>query len=229
VFSLLFEFQPPKEQWDLYLANKEILRPELEQVQGLVENVRYRSLTRDGWILSLSGWRGEPSVFGWHSRMSNHEAEERRRSQIVGDYRLRVGRVTSDTRIAEDKRIVESSFDAADAGASSYVTLVEATQTPEWVSSNNPQEIALYLGFDLNSYGDCISWDVFDAVFNPGEIMLLATWADAQSANDHAATQIVPEDSRVRVVRVVRDYSMLSGDVAVHHHSDASGREQLRA
>jgi hypothetical protein len=31
-----------------------MLRPELEQVEGLIDNIRYRSLTREGWILSLS-------------------------------------------------------------------------------------------------------------------------------------------------------------------------------
>jgi len=65
--------------------------------------------------------------------------------------------------------------------------------------------MALYLGFDLYSYGDCISWDIFDSLSSPGEIILVVSWKDAQSANDHAATEIVPDDARVRVVRVIRD------------------------
>jgi heme-degrading monooxygenase HmoA len=227
VFSLLFEFQPPAEQWDLYLANGKDVRPELEQVQGLLENIRYRSLTRDGWMLSLSDWSDEPSVVGWHTRMSDHEAKETARSRILGDYRLRVGEVTSDTRAVEDRKIIERRFDASQAGTNTYVTLIDARQTPQWVRSNTPQEIALHLGFDLNSYGNCISWDVFDAVFNPGEIILVVTWKDFQSANDHAATQMVPDDARVRVLRVVRDYSMSSE--VMHDRSGGPGREAVRA
>jgi len=57
MFSVIFEVRPKAEQWDAYLGNAKILRPELEQVDGFVENIRYRSLMRDGWILSLSSWR----------------------------------------------------------------------------------------------------------------------------------------------------------------------------
>ena len=109
------------------------------------------------------------------------------------------------------------------------MTLIDAKQTSEWVAANNPQEMALYLGFDLYSYGDCISWDIFDDVSSPGEIILLVTWKDAQSANDHAATQIVPDDARVRVVRVVSDHAMFDGRAAEQDHPDAVGRESIQA
>ena len=52
--TVIFEVQPRPEQWDAYLGSAKMLRPELEQVDGFVDNVRYRSLTRGGWILSLS-------------------------------------------------------------------------------------------------------------------------------------------------------------------------------
>ena len=45
-----------------YLGYAKILKPELEQMEGFIDNIRYRSLTRDGWILSLSGWRDEKSL-----------------------------------------------------------------------------------------------------------------------------------------------------------------------
>jgi hypothetical protein len=55
MFSVVFEVHPKPEQWDAYLGNAKMLRPELEQVEGFVDNIRYKSLTREGWILSLSG------------------------------------------------------------------------------------------------------------------------------------------------------------------------------
>ena len=225
MFSVLFEVQPQKEQSDSYLADAKLLHPEREAVPGFVDNIRYRSLTRDGWILSLSTWRDEASVVGWHARMRNDEVQGKGSNQIL-DYRLRVGEVTSDTQVPEGK---EHRPDAAAVAGGTYVTLIDAKQTSEWVAANNPQEIAIYLGFDLYSYGDCISWDIFDAVSSPGEIVLLVTWKDAESANDHAATQIVPDDARVRVVRVVRDYAMSDRQEAPQYYPDAAGRETTRA
>ena len=62
MFAVLFEVHPRSTQWDAYLGYAKILRPKLEQIEGFVDNIRYRSLTREGWILSLSGWRDEKAL-----------------------------------------------------------------------------------------------------------------------------------------------------------------------
>ena len=59
MFAVIFEVHPKPDKWDAYLALGKMLRPELEQIGGFVENVRYRSLRRPGWLLSLSAWRNE--------------------------------------------------------------------------------------------------------------------------------------------------------------------------
>jgi len=228
MFAVLIEAEPYKEQRDAYLAKAHSLRAELEQAPGFVDNIRYRSLTRDGWILSLSGWRDEESVTGWHERMRDDEAGENGWSGLLADYRLRVGEVTLDTRAPETHQTIDHRLDETGAGRGTYMTLIDAKQTPEWVGANNPQQIALYLGFDLYSYGDCLAWDVFDSASNPGEILLSVTWKDAASANDHAATQIVPENARVRVVRIVRDDAVADGGESTPDHP-AAPREAIRA
>ncbi len=50
MFSVLFEVHPKEPQWDAYLDFAKMLKPELEKIDGFVDNIRYRSLTRDGWI-----------------------------------------------------------------------------------------------------------------------------------------------------------------------------------
>lgn len=201
MFSVLFEVQPRRDEWDVFFARANIRRAELDETPGFIGNAHYTSLMRDGWVLSLSDWRDEESILSWHERTRGDEGRDR---EIVPEHRLRVGEVTFDTGLAEDHGIAGRGKDSgADEGT--YLTLIDAKQTLEWVSANNPQEIALYLGFDLNSYGDCISWDIFNSLSNPGEIVLVVEWRNAQPANDHAATQIVPDDARVRVLRVVRD------------------------
>src|SRR5689334_22070809 len=96
MFSEMFEVQPRPDQWDAYLDNATLLRPELEQVNGFVENVRYRSLIRERWILSLSDWRDEKAVVRWRTAAHHHEVQGKGRREILQDYHLRVGQVTAD-------------------------------------------------------------------------------------------------------------------------------------
>jgi heme-degrading monooxygenase HmoA len=77
MFSVIFEVLPNKEKWDNYIDNAKMLRPELEKVEGFVDNIRYKSFTREGWILSLSNWRDEKSVVRWRTRRRHHEAQQK--------------------------------------------------------------------------------------------------------------------------------------------------------
>src|SRR5438270_10409132 len=116
MFSVIFEILPKKESWDDYFDNAKRLRHELEQVEGFVDNIRYRSLTREGWILSLSGWRDEKSVVRWRTRMRYHMVQEKGRSEILLDYHLRVGQVTADTRVPEGHALAEQRLDETEVG-----------------------------------------------------------------------------------------------------------------
>jgi len=86
MFSVLFEVQPKPEQWDAYLNYAKMLRPELEAIDGFVDNTRYRSLTREGWILSLSSWRDEKSLIRWRTKVDHHGVQERGRTAVLSDY-----------------------------------------------------------------------------------------------------------------------------------------------
>jgi heme-degrading monooxygenase HmoA len=206
MFSVIYEVCPQIGQWDAYLARAKVLRPELEQVPGFTDNILYRGLSREGWILSLTGLRDEQSIVRWLTLMGHHEAQDKDRGETLADYQLRVGEVMFDTHLLDGSQIAEPRLEETGAAKGSAITLIDALQWPDWVNSHNAEEIALYLGFDLNSYGDCISWDVFDAIRSPGSIILLASWKDAASALSFAQSAIVPDDARVRAVRGVRDF-----------------------
>src|SRR4029453_4195445 len=107
MFSVIFEVHPNAEQWDAYLGNPKILRPELEKGDGFVDTIRSRSLMRDGWIPSLSGWRDEKAVVRCRTRMRHHEVQEKGRSEILSDYHLRVGQVIQDTHVPEGHELQE--------------------------------------------------------------------------------------------------------------------------
>ena len=86
MFSVIFEVYPKSDQWDTYLGLAKMLRPELEQIDGFVDNIRYRSLTRDGWILSLSSWRDEKALVRWRTKQHHHETQEKGRLEVLADY-----------------------------------------------------------------------------------------------------------------------------------------------
>ena len=207
MFSVIFEVRPKPEQWDAYLGNAKMLRPELEQVDGFVDNIRYKSLTRDGWILSLSGWRNEKAVVRWRTATRHHAVQEKGRSEILLDYHLRVGQVTHDTRVPAGQRIEEQRFDETEVGEGTTVTLIDARLPATSCDAGSASGIASYLRLDPKVHG-LASWDVYDAVLTPGDVILMMVWKTKADAAAFTRSMTLPPGGRLRHVRVVRDYSM---------------------
>ncbi len=228
MFSVIFEVQPKTEHWDAYLGHARMLRPELEQVDGFVDNVRYGSLTRAGCILSLSGWRDEKSVVRWRTRVRHHEAQAKGRSEILLDYHLRVGQVTRDSRLPDGLALHEQRLDETETGEATTVTLIDAQRPTEWVKRARPDEVATWLGLPARA-ADLLTWDVFDAVLTPGDIMLLLSWRNRTAAEAYERDVSLPAGSRLRRVRVVRDYGMFDRREAPQYYPDAKGRTTLHA
>jgi heme-degrading monooxygenase HmoA len=223
MFSVLFEVHPQPDQWDAYLGYAKMLRPELEAIDGFVDNVRYRSLTRDGWIFSLSSWRDEKALVRWRIHAGHHEVQERGRSRVLLDYHLRVGQVTRDTRLPEGNALREQRLDETATGEGTTVTLIDADRPRPSVESANPTDIARSLGFAADVSG-LVRWDVFDAVLTPGQVILLLSWRDQAAAERFEETVQLPEGARLRRVRVVRDYGMFDRREAPQYYPDV-GRQ----
>ena len=227
MFSVLFEVHPKPEQWDAYLGYAKMLRPELEQVDRFVDNVRYRSLTREGWILSLSGWRDEKSVVRWRTRRRHHEIQEKGRSQILSDYHLRVGQVTRDTRLPDGYALVEQRLDETEVGESTTVTLIDARRPAEWVNDAGPDAVAKWLGLAPDAEG-LVSSDVFDAVLTPGDIILLLSWRDQAAAEAFEGAVSLQDGARLRRIRVVRDYGMFDRREAPQYYPEVKSADIVR-
>jgi heme-degrading monooxygenase HmoA len=207
MFSVIFEVCPKTEQWNAYLDYAKMLRPELQQIEGFVDNTRYRSLTREGWILSLSGWRDEKAVVRWRTMVKHHEIQEKGRSEVFLDYHLRVGQLTQDTRPPDGYVLREQRLDETEVGGGTTITLIDAKRPPEWVRETRPEDIAEWLGLAPNA-SDLVSWDVFDAVLTPGDIILLVSWRYRAAAEGFEGFVSLNYGARLRRVRVVRDYGM---------------------
>ncbi len=97
MFSVIFEVLPAEGKKNDYLELAKHLKPILESIDGFVDNERFESQTRPGWVLSHSTWRDEKSLVRWRTQGEHHKVQEKGRFEIFEDYHLRIGDVTSDT------------------------------------------------------------------------------------------------------------------------------------
>ena len=222
MFAVLFEVHPRPDQWEAYIGNAQMLRPELEQINGFVDNIRYGSLTRKGWILSLSTWRDEKALVRWRTRARHHQVQEKGRSEIFLDYHLRVGQLTRDTRVPEGHKPHEQRLDETQIGAGTTVILIDAERPPEWVKQSGSDDVAKWLGLVPDAAG-LVAWDVFEAVLTPGNVILLVSWCNQSAADVFDGTFSLKDGTRLRRVRVVRDYGMFDRREAPQYYPDANG------
>lgn len=215
MFAVLFEVRPKAEKWDDYLGIAKMLKPELEAIEGFLENIRYRSLTREGWLLSLSTWRDEKALVRWRTKAVHHGAQERGRFEVFGDYHLRVGALAG----------ADSSerSDETEVGAGTAVTLIDAKRPADWVKETAPEQIAASLGLRSDAPG-LAAWDVFDAVLTPGDVILLMTSRDQKAADALERGMPLGDGARLRRVRILRDYGMFDRREAPQYYPDVERR-----
>jgi heme-degrading monooxygenase HmoA len=221
MFSVIFEVHPKSDKWDAYLGYAKMLRPELEKIEGFVDNIRYRSLTREGWLLSLSGWKDEKALVRWRTKAVHHDVQEKGRTEVFYDYHLRVGQLTADTMPPHGLQIEEQRLDETEAGEGTTITLIDGTQTSDWVKGTDAQSVAEWLGLNTHAQG-LTSWDVFDAVLSPGDIILLLSWRSNADAGTFEEAQPPRHGIRIRRVRVIRDYGMRDRREAPQYYPDVS-------
>jgi heme-degrading monooxygenase HmoA len=201
MFLAIFEVRPKVERFDEYLALAKRLRPTLEKIEGFVDNERFQSKRRAGWVLSLSTWRDEKSMVRWRTTGVHHIAQKQGRAEILEDYHLRIGDVTVDTDAPDNAPVHEQRFDETEVGAK-FATVTELT--PEREAFN----VTAALGLDTSRQG-LVSYDLFASIYNPGKLALLALWTDRKLSGEWLPVK--PEGVRMlrhRGVRIVRDYGM---------------------
>src|SRR5258705_6197927 len=128
MFSVIFEVHPKKEQFDLYLALAKDLKPILEGIDGFIDNERFESSRRPGWILSHSTWLDEKSVVRWRTVAKHHDTQLRGRDEVFQDYHLRVGEIVADTAPPAGGAIIEQPLDETEIRRAQIVNLNEGQQ-----------------------------------------------------------------------------------------------------
>jgi heme-degrading monooxygenase HmoA len=101
MYAVIFEVWPAEGQQAEYFDIAAELRPELDKIDGFISIERFGSLTNTGKILSLSFWRDEAAIRQWRTHAEHRVAQQRGRSGIFADYRLRVAAVVRDYGMVE--------------------------------------------------------------------------------------------------------------------------------
>jgi hypothetical protein len=110
-------------------------------------------------------------------------------------------------------------LDETETGEGTTTTLIDATQTAEWMRGRSPTDIAKFSGF-IPQVPGLVSWDVYDAVLMPGDLIMVLSWRNQPSAHAFEEAAILPQGARLRCVRVVRDYTMFDRKEAPQYYPD---------
>ncbi|MGA8756738.1 MAG: antibiotic biosynthesis monooxygenase [Stellaceae bacterium] len=202
MFAVIFEVQPRPDRWEDYLALAGSLRPELEQVDGFLENERFRSRQRAGRVLSLSIWRDEKAVIRWRTLARHHYAQARGRSEIFEDYHLRVGEIVADSRLPAGRSLSRQRFDDTEIVTAKLVTISELAG-----QGSESADLATALGLPSAGMQGVVEHETFAGIDDPHRTLLLASWSDA-AAGELWRPVAHHADIRHRAVRIIRDYGM---------------------
>ncbi|NKJ39543.1 antibiotic biosynthesis monooxygenase [Rhizobium sp. SG570] len=218
MFSVIFEVNPKPSEFELYLALAKDLKPILEGIEGFIDNERFESKSRPGWILSHSTWRDEKSVVRWRTVAKHHETQQRGRDEVFNDYHLRVGEIVSDSTPPEGLKLVEQRLDETEIGDAKFAALTEISPGGDPV----PEDLADILTLDRYRPG-LLDHDIFASIYNVGKLALLTSWRDRGSAEAFNISSLASIGSvRHRIVRVVRDYGMFDRRESPQYYADVT-------
>jgi heme-degrading monooxygenase HmoA len=228
VFTVVFEVHPAAGKKDEYLGLAKHLKPYLEAIDGFIDNERFESKRREGWVLSLSTWRDEKAVVRWRSQGEHHKIQEQGRNGIFSDYHLRVCEVTADSHPPEGLEVIEQRFDVTQTGVAKALAITEISPKSDATFPAHPELLSSHLGFDERAEG-LTEYDVFESITNPGKMLLLTSWKSAEDSARWTPNEFAGVvELRHRRVRNVRDYGLFERQEAAQYFPEVerAGQEK---
>jgi heme-degrading monooxygenase HmoA len=206
MFAVIFIVQPKQDRFDDYLNLAKLLKPELEKIDGFIDNERFGSKRTAGRVLSLSTWRDEKAVIRWRTLGVHHEVQKKGRREIFEDYHLRVGEITADNEVPKGQELRELRFDTTETGDAKVVTISELAPAKDGTPAS--ADLVADLGLPKSSTDGVIDQEVFESIYNPGKLLLLVSWRDEVAAERRKPRTVAGGKLRHRSVRVIRDYGL---------------------
>jgi heme-degrading monooxygenase HmoA len=202
MFAVIFEVTPKQERWDQYLELAKLLRPEIERIDGFIDNERFESRRAKGRLLSLSTWRDEKAVIRWRTLAAHHMVQEKGRFEVFQTYHLRVGEITADSHVPPGLTLRQQRLDETEVGDAKFVTISELSPAGgDTATSGN-------LGMPAAGASGLLDSEVYESIYNPDKLLLLGSWQSAETAGAWEPRTQGYGKLRHRCVRVIRDYGM---------------------
>lgn len=222
MFSVIFEVRPGEGKKGEYLEYAKELKPILESIDGFIDNERFESRSRPGWVLSHSTWRDEKAVIRWRTQAKHHLIQEKGRLAVFSDYHLRVGEITDDTHPPDGVPVREQRFDTTEVGTTKLCTVVELVPEQGRDLPEGDHELLAAIRLD-RAAPDLNNAEVYASIYNPGKLLVLGLWAKPESAEGFRPGEVPgAETVRRRAVRVIRDYGMFDRREAPQYYPEVA-------
>ncbi len=104
MIAVIFEVKIKQGKQDEYLQIAAELREHLVNVPGFISIERFSSLSEEGKLCSLSFWKDDASVKQWREFDLHRLAQEKGKSEIFADFRIRVAEVLRDYEMDKSRR-----------------------------------------------------------------------------------------------------------------------------
>jgi len=181
MFIVLFEVYPRATEIQQYLEVAKLLRPELEQIPGFIDNERFASIHNPSHILSLSTWSDEKALIRWRTHAQHHRIQAQGRELIFADYRLRVGEVTADSAPPHGHLVRQQRFDATETSRAKAVTVIEFARS----AGDKALDERIIQAATIDPAHAPAGWiesGQFTSIYYPGKQLMLAGWNSDDSA-----------------------------------------------
>jgi heme-degrading monooxygenase HmoA len=205
MFAVIFEVQPRAERREDYLALGRFLKPELEKIDGFIANERFADVDEEGHVLSLSLWRDEKALIRWRTLAVHHGVQEKGRSEIFRNYRLRVGEIAVNAGTSHWQR-----SDETESGDAKVVTL-----TDMFADADGRAPDVGGLGLPEIGTEGVIDRTLFRSLYTPGGFLVLVSWRDVVAAGNWKPGEACANH---RCVRIIRDYGMFDRHEAPQYY-----------
>jgi heme-degrading monooxygenase HmoA len=224
MFVVLFDVCPHAAQMHQYLDFARLLRPELEQIHGFIDNERFVNVDHPEQILSLSTWADEKALIRWRTHARHHWVQEQGRALVFADYRLRVGEVVADAAPPQGYQVHQQRLDATETSSAKIIVVLELD--PSTGDSVCADQLTSAAAIDpAHAPAGWIEGTHFTSIYHSGKRVILSGWNTAEAAQTWHAACIAPiglPGLRSRIVRVIRSYGLRDRREAPQYYPDVA-------
>lgn len=181
MFAVIFDLVPRPERLEEYLRTFKAMRPQLDNIDGFIGSERYGSRTTRGRFVIVSHWESERAIANYRANQLHHATQVKARTDLLLDYRLRVGRVIS------QGGVIPETLPSDGADPRGYVVIAEGP-------------VARFNSLQRSAY-----W--YDSMYEPGKAM---AWLETTETDCPAVISEARRAGAIltRVIAVSREYGM---------------------